>query len=63
MHKAIAVILFKLEGQTILRLVDDVGIFLRQRFAHLGTGIFGGGQPADLDQPVERDLMPLVTLR
>ena len=40
-------------------LVQDVGILLRHGLAHLGTGVLGAGQPAQLNQPVEGDAVPL----
>ena len=41
------------------QLVDDVGVVRGQRLAHLGPGVFGGDEPADLDQPVKGELIPL----
>ena len=34
------------------QLVDDIFKILWKRLTHLGTGIFGGAQPADIDHPV-----------
>ena len=40
--------------------VDDIGKIVGQRLAHLGAGIFGGDQTADVNKAVKGDPVPLV---
>ena len=42
------------------QLVDDVGVVLGEGLAHLGPGVLGGHPPADLNEAVEGDAVPLV---
>ena len=42
------------------QLVDHIGKVLGQCLSHLGAGIGGGDQTADIHQPVEGNLIPLV---
>ena len=41
------------------QLVDDVGIFRRHGFAHLGARVLGADQTAHFNEPVEGDAVPL----
>ena len=43
----------------VQQLVDDVFEALRQRLAHLRARVLGCGQPRDLDEPAQGDLVPL----
>ena len=44
----------------VQQLVDDIFEFRRQGLAHLGPGVFGGGELAYLHQPVKGDAVPVL---
>ena len=46
----------------IEQLVDNICILRRQRLAHLGTRVFRCDEPADLNQAVQRQLIPFVKI-
>ena len=49
-----------IQGRPAVEVGADVGKGRRQRLAHLGTGVLGGHDPADLHQPKERDTVPVL---
>ena len=40
------------------QLVDDIGVLRRHGLAHLGPGVLGADQAAQVDEPVEGDAVP-----
>ena len=45
------------------KLLHHIGEILGQGLAHLRTGVFGGSGPADLDQAINGELIPVVQVR
>ena len=43
----------------VQHLIDDVGVLPGHGLAHLGAGVLGADQAADLNEPVEGDAVPL----
>ena len=44
------------------QLINDVGVLLGQSLPDFGTGVLGGDQTADVDEPMEGDAVPLLQL-
>ena len=50
-------------GRGVEQLLHNVSEFARQRLAHLGAGILGGGKPAHGNEPPEHYAVPVVKIR